>query len=315
MKIVFWGSSDFSMPSLEMIRANFDLRGIVTNPDSHIGRGYCELHQTPMKICATDHCISCIQPESLKSDEFFGELQELEADLYVVVSYGKIIPDRMIYLPPKASINLHASILPKYRGASPIQGALANGETMTGNTVQFITKELDKGDVIAQSRMQIDDDDNYKMLTQKLAMQGAELLKEAIIRIENGTATRTKQDDSAASYTKILKKEDGEIDFGTMSARQIWNRFRAFSGWPGIYANANISEKEVKVMFTKIGFNDKIYGKAGQIIKADKNGLWIACREGTLEIFRIKPAGKNEMDYNAFINGYRLKTETSFVNM
>lgn len=311
MRIVFWGSSSFSLPSLERLRKEHDVVGVVTNPDTRVGRGYTEVKMTPMRYCALEHGLCCMQPESMKDPAFFKALESANADLFVIVSFGKIIPEPLIYMPRYHSINLHASLLPKYRGASPIHRALLEGDTGTGNTVQFITPKLDQGDVVLQSRMSILPEDNYTTLSEKLAADGVELLLESIRLIGEGKAGRKSQDGTLASYTHVIRKEDGLVDFALETAEQVNNKLRAYCEWPGIFANygnspaKEKSRKESPVSFTKIAVNAKINGEPGKILKADKSGLTVACKTGAIDIFRLKPAGRKELDSASFVNGYR----------
>ncbi len=318
MRIVFWGSSSFSLPSLERLRKEHDLVGIVTNPDTRTGRGYKEVCMTPMRYCALENDLFCMQPCSMKDPEFVKALESTAADLFVVVSFGKIIPESLIYLPKHHTVNLHASILPKYRGASPIHHALLNGDTVTGNTVQFITKKLDEGDIILQSEVPVAGDDNYTTLSKKLADDGVELLMEAIRLVGEGANRRIPQNGADASYAPIIKKEDGLVSFVEMTAREIYNKWRAYIEWPGIFADfGNTPEQEKNrkvssVSFTKIAINDKIYGNPGTVLQSGKGGLTVACKEGALDFLMLKPAGKKEIDFKSFINGYRPVTGNYF---
>jgi len=310
MKIVFWGSSDFSIPALELLHQTHKVSAIVTNPDSLCGRGMKEIKPTCVKVFGEKHNIKVLTPCNLNDRNFQNELFNIEADIYVVVSYGMIIPENIIYHPKFHTINLHASLLPKYRGPSPIQYALLNGEKITGNTVQFITKELDKGDIILQEEIEIETNETYIELSEKLAKKGALLVLKAIELIETGKVERKKQDETLASYTKIITKEDGKVDFINMEGTEIFNKYRAFKHWPGIfsyYSNSrDITENKEKIycIFTDIELLKK-NSESGKIIMAGKEGLVVACKTDAIKINRIKPQGKKEMDYISFINGYR----------
>jgi len=298
MRIVFWGSSDFSLPSLTALYGRHQISAIVTQPDHCIGRGNKEYHRTPMKL---------FQPETLKDGALLTHLTELAPDLSVIVSYGKIIPDSLIYLPKYHTINLHASLLPKYRGASPIQYALLHGDTVTGNTVQFITKELDKGDIIVNEQIPIEPGDDYLTLTDKLGHSGAGLLLRALEQIESGNCPRIPQEHSEATYCKIIRREDGLVRFEDETAETVYGKSRAFHPWPGIFCDyvEPHSRKQIRVSFTKIAIDDKILGQKGTVLKADREGLVIGCKEKSIRVEAIKPAGKSEMSASAFINGYK----------
>ncbi|MGC8765821.1 MAG: methionyl-tRNA formyltransferase [Brevinematia bacterium] len=310
MKVVFWGSSDFSVPSLEKLYEKHKVLAVVTNPDTLYGRGMKEVKFTPVKEFALKHNIDVIQPVSLKDRDFQEKLFSYDAEIYVVVSYGMIIPENIIYHPRYKSINLHASLLPKYRGASPIHHALINGDKITGNSIQFITKELDKGDILLQSRVEIGSDETYSELSERLAIDGADLLIKAIGIISTGNFRTTPQDENLASYTHIIKKEDGKINFVDFGAEEIYNRWRAFKKWPGIftyYKNSkerDVSTEGIKTILTEVKAFD-ISGEKGRILKADRSGFVVACKKGCIQIERIKPENKNEMDFLSFINGYR----------
>ncbi len=315
MKIVFWGSSDFSMPSLKKLFDSHEVVAIVTNPDRRFGRGMKQLHQTPVKEFALEHGVFVLQPTLIRTDEFYEELKHLRADIFVVVSYGKIIPERIIYLPPYHSINLHASLLPKYRGASPIQEALKNGDALTGNTVQFITKELDKGPILLQETIEIHESERAAELSRKLADRGAELLLRALYKIEAEETETCEQSESECSYCGIIERGDGNFCFETETAEQILNKFRAYYAWPGIYTLFHPVSKEaepLKVTISEIEILSDTQGAPGVVLQADKEALTVATPMGAVKLLRLKPAGKKDMDYIAFNNGYKPKVGQHF---
>ncbi len=318
MKVVFWGSSDFSMPSLKLININHTISAVITNPDACCGRGMKELCVTPVKKFALENIFSILQPNNLKEESFYNDLSQIEADLFVVVSYGMIIPERLLKIPRFHSINLHASLLPKYRGASPIQAALVNGDSRTGVTVQFMSKEMDKGDILLQKESAIFDHDNYLTLSGRLSEEGSVLLNQVVELIEKGETKALKQNDPDATYTKLIKREDGRISFYKETARQIFNKWRAYYSWPGIFTEFKNSEnhsdigdssdqgKKIIVHLTEINLAEgKRNAAPGAILRADKQGLVVACRDGAVQIKKLKPAGKKEMDYLSFTNGYK----------
>jgi methionyl-tRNA formyltransferase len=310
MRIVFWGSSDFSMPCLEAIHPRHEVVAVVTNLDKPFGRGQKEIHRTPVKIFAQEHGIPVLQPLVLKDPVFDAELRALSPDLSVIVSYGKIIPEALLYVPRHSSINVHASVLPKYRGASPIQAALEAGDTATGNTVQFVTRQMDKGDVIAASSVTILPGDDYETLWPRLAADGAALLLDALCQIGNGTVTRKPQSEEDATYCRLIEKENGRISFAELTAREIYNRFRAYRHWPGVFVEKDCGEEDecryAAIFLTAIepveGFESMAPGVVAQ---ANRQGFVVRCREGAIRIDRIKPAGKKDMDFASYINGYR----------
>ncbi len=314
MRVLFWGSSDFSVPSLEILFKEHEIISVVTNPDSACGRGLKELRQTPVKVFALAHNIPVIQTCSLKDEGVIESLRVLNPDLSVVVSYGMILPEAVLSIPKRHSVNLHASLLPLYRGASPIQAVLEHGGSVTGVTVQYMAKELDKGDIIMQKEVGIAQEDDYTTLSPRLAGEGALILREAVHAIEDGSVKRIKQDDSAATFTKLIKKEDGRVSFKSHTAAEIYNKRRAYAVWPGVYTEyrnlpdgSALQGPAINVALMEIKLIEQCgpVQKAGVILEADKKGLIVQCREGCLSLLKLKPWGKKEMDYPAFINGYK----------
>ena len=309
MRILFWGSSDFSIPSLEILSREHEIAAVITNPDSVCGRGMKNICETMVKSFAAARNIPVIQPARAREEGFKEKIQDLHPDLSVVVSFGMILPEYLLSIPKFSSINLHASLLPSYRGAAPIQAALENGDKRTGVSVQYMVKEVDRGDIIIQSASDIKPDDNYKSLSERLAVEGAKILLKAVSAIENGTVKAVKQDDSAATFTRMLKKADGLVDFSAQSSGEIFNKWRAYSLWPGIFAfyggpagGINITLVDIKNVAGDAGLKTD---RTGFIVQADRKGLVISCKEGFLSLLRLKPWGKKEMDYISFINGYK----------
>lgn len=318
MKLVFWGSSDFSMPLLELLAEKHTVAAVVTNPDACCGRGMKEIRMTPVKRFALDHGIVVLQPPSLKEEPVESQLRQIGADLFVTASYGMILPKALLQIPPQGSINLHASLLPHYRGASPVQAAIAAGDTMTGNTIQYMAAKMDAGDIILQETAPIGPDETYPELLSKLAKSGAELTFQAVEMIASGSVRPRPQNDAEATYVGMIGKEHGKISLREQSAREIYNRFRAYQPWPGIYTDYSntpgvcTGEDTLCVTYLTDVRPVEAAGKPGTILKADRNGLWVACREGAISILKLKPAGKREMDYLSFVNGYRPETGRYF---
>jgi len=235
LDLVFCGTPRFAVPALERLAvAGHRIHLVVTQPDRPKGRGL-ELVASPVKQSAHRLSLPITQPDRIKTnEEFRSQLTAINADAIIVVGYGRIIPQWMLDLPHLGNINLHASLLPKYRGAAPIQWAIANGETITGNTTMRLDAGLDTGDILLQTEMPIAPDDTSETLAPRLAEMGADLVVETLRGLEANTIPRRKQDDSQATLAPILKKEDGEIDFHR-SAQQILNRLRGFQPWPGAY--------------------------------------------------------------------------------
>src|SRR6266568_1919225 len=248
LNLVFCGTPRFAVPTLEkLVDASFRVSLVVTQPDRPKGRGL-ELVASPVKQSALNLNLPTTQPDRIKSnEEFHAQLTALNPDVIIVVGYGRIIPQWMLDLPPLGNINLHASLLPKYRGAAPIQWAIANGETVTGVTTMRIDAGLDTGDILLQQELTIAPDDTAETFAPRLAAIGADLVVETLGDLQAGTVHPRPQDNSQASLAPILKKEDGVVDF-SRSANDIFNRIRGFQPWPGA--------------------NTKFRGKTLQIIKA-----------------------------------------------
>jgi methionyl-tRNA formyltransferase len=303
MRIVFCGTPQFAVPSLQaLLDSGFEVSLVVSQPDRPSGRGM-QVVPTPVKQLANEHGIEVLQPEKIKNNqEFRARLEALAPEAIVVVAYGKIIPQWMIDLPPLGNINGHASLLPKYRGAAPIQWAIAMGETITGVTTMRIDAGLDTGDMLLKREIPILPDDTAVTLTPKLAQLTAELLVETLPALKDGRIHPQKQDDSQATLAPILKKEDGHIDF-RRSATEIWNRLRGFQPWPGAYTrfrgkNLNVTSAQP----IESGATNLTPG----ILAVRGGQLLVGCGAGSiLELLEVQPEGKKPMPVKDFINGYR----------
>jgi methionyl-tRNA formyltransferase len=300
LNLIFCGTPRFAVPTLEkLIDAGFRIPLVVTQPDRPKGRGL-ELVQSPVKQSALKLNLPITQPERIKTnDEFRAQLTALNPDAIIVVGYGRIIPPWMLDLPPLGNLNLHASLLPKYRGAAPIQWAIANGETVTGVTTMRIDAGLDTGDILQQHALAIAPDDTAETLAPRLAAIGADLMVETLCSLQAGTLHPRPQDNSQATLAPILKKEDGLVNF-SRTAVEIINRIRGFQPWPGAYT--------------------KFRGKTLQIIQArpateavpqselhaDANRLIVGCGNHTsLELLEIQLEGKKRTPAADFLRGYR----------
>ena len=302
LTIVFAGTPRFAVPTFEaLINSGFAVRLAVTQPDRPSGRGL-ELSESPVKECALKHGVSIAQPDKIKNNESFrAQLEELHPDAIVVVGYGRLIPQWMIDLPRFGNLNLHASLLPKYRGAAPIQWAIAQGETITGVTTMRIDAGLDTGDILLQGELAIGPDDTAETIAPKLAEHGAQLMVETLQNLQQGTVQPRPQDNAQATLAPILKKEDGKVDFGR-SATEIWNRLRGFSPWPGAYTifrGKTLHIWRARPAATKIPSTE---------LKVDGGLAFVGCRDSSLELFEVQIEGKKRMSVKDFINGYRPKT-------
>ncbi|MBV9268976.1 MAG: methionyl-tRNA formyltransferase [Acidobacteriaceae bacterium] len=306
MRIVFLGTPEFAVPSLKtLVVAGHDVRAVFTQPDRPKGRGN-QLAQSPVKAAAIGLGIDVQQPERIRRPENVELLRSLRAELMVVVGYGQIIPQTIIDLPAHGILNVHASLLPKYRGAAPIQWAIANGETETGVTIMQIDAGLDTGDMLLKGTLAIGPDETAPELSGRLAPLGAALLIEAIKALENRTVRREKQNNAEATHAPILKKEDGRIDW-SQTAHAIYDRFRGFQPWPGAYTTfrgqqltitqAALPEKDVRLL------------DAGALYSENRR-LLAGCGDGTaLELKEVQLAGKRRMPAEAFLNGYKLSQD------
>lgn len=301
LKVVFMGTPDFAVPSLKkLIEEGYDVMLVVTQPDRPAGRGK-KLTPPPVKVVAEEAGIPVYQPEKVKeNEELKKKLSEINPDLIVVAAYGKILPEWLLNLPKYGTINVHASLLPKYRGASPIQWALLNGEEETGVTIMKVIPKLDAGDIISQKRVKIERDDNAQTLHDKLAKLGAELLTETIPLYVSGKLKPVPQKEEEATYCPQIKKEMGKIDW-RKSAEEIFNQIRAFTPWPSAFT-------ELKGKLVKITKAQPVKGegKPGEVIRADRE-LIVATGKGALKVEKLKPEGRKEISGEEFIRGYRVK--------
>ncbi len=260
-----------------------------------------EMSLSPVKQSALTLNLPLAQPEKIKNnEEFRTQLEALRPEAIVVVGYGRIIPQWMIDLPPLGNINLHASLLPKYRGAAPIQWAIACGETVTGVTIMRIDAGLDTGDILQQSEIKINPEDTAETLAPKLAAIGDDLMVETLLGLKNGTIHPKAQDHGLASLAPILRKEDGHIDF-KRSAAEIHNRLRGFQPWPGAFTQ--FRGKQLVLCSTKI--TDRSLPPSPGSLFVEGTQLFAACRDSSLELLELQPEGKKRMPARDFINGYR----------
>jgi methionyl-tRNA formyltransferase len=306
MDIVFCGTPQFAVPALRALldAPDFNVRLVVCQPDRPSGRGL-QLTAPPVKQLALERGVTVTQPEIIKNnEEFRAALEAIRPEVIVVVAYGRIIPRWMLDLPPLGNINLHASLLPKYRGAAPIQWAIAMGETVTGNTTIRLDEGLDTGDILLARELAIDPEDTAETLAPKLAEQGAPLLLETLRGLKPGTITPQPQDHRQATLAPLLKKEDGLIDFGR-TAIDIANRLRGFSPWPGSYTQ--FRAKPLNVWKARPAPANSANIPPGQL-RLQGEHLYVGCGGNTaLELLEVQPQGKKRMTARDFVNGYRPK--------
>ncbi len=303
MRIVFFGTPQFAVPTLQKLIENYHLvLAVVTQPDRPKGR-HLKVGQSPVKELAREKKIQVLYPQTI-GDQFLEEAANLKADLFVVVSYGKILPGSLLKIPRLYSLNIHASLLPKYRGASPIPNALLNQETQTGVTVMRITEQLDAGDILLQQSVPIGLQDDAVTLSEKLSHAGAELMIQSLGLIESGKAVFHPQDESQVVYAKRLKKEDGKIDW-SRPAKEIEALVRALVPWPSAYTFC----QGKRLQLWKVSVKQRAgYGRYGQVLKiSETEGIEVSTGEGVLALLELQPESRRRMRAVEFIAGYRLR--------
>ena len=297
--VVFMGTPDFAVPVLEMLIEKTNVIMVVMQPDKMVGRKK-EIKFSPVKEVAINNNIEVFQPSKIRED--YGALNELDIDLIVTCAFGQILPKEVLDLPKYGSINVHASILPKYRGSAPIEYAIMNGDKKTGVTIMYMDEGMDTGDIIKISKLPIEDNDTGGSIHDKLSILGKDTLECTLKDIFNGNITRIKQGDEFSIAPKITR-EDEHIDFNN-NGINIINKIRAFN--PSPLANIIIDNKEIKVLDAK--FVKKDVNKVSEIVEIDKDKLGISCKDGIIYLSTVKPMGKNIMDIKSFLNGIDKKS-------
>ena len=305
MRILLMGTPDFAVASLRrLVEDGHDVCGVFTQPDKPRNRGH-KMAFSPEKDYAITQNIPVYQPLKMRDGEALSIVQSLAPELIVVAAYGKILPEDILHTPPYGSINVHSSVLPKYRGAAPINRALLTGETATGVTIMYMAKELDAGDIILCRETAIDPDEDALALTNRLAELGAEALSEAVCRLQDGTATRTPQDHSAFTYAPMLDRSLSPLDF-TKPARQLHDQVRGLIPWP--CAVMTLDGKMVKVYRTAVGGDTA--AAPGKILAAGKNGIDIACGDGkALRILELQAEGGKRMPAAKYLCGHPVQVD------
>ena len=306
LKLVFCGTPQFAVPTLlRLFTGGFHIKLIVTQPDRPVGRGM-ELSASPVKREALRMNVPVLQPEKIRNnEEFRAQLESVRPEAIIVVGYGRIIPQWMLDLPPLGNINLHASLLPKYRGAAPIQWAVANGEKVTGVTTMRLDAGLDTGDILEQKEEPIRDEDTALTLAPRLAHIGAELVITALAGLANKTLLPRPQDNLEASLAPILTKEDGQIDF-SRTATETWNRLRGFQPWPGAFTRFR---GKLLHIHTAVPAPEVAVVAAGHFATQNERLLLGFAQGSVLDIHELQMEGKKRMNARDFINGYQPKSE------
>lgn len=309
MRIVFMGTPDFAVGALQaIIEAGHQVAAVVTQPDKPKGRGK-EVQMTPVKICALAHDIPVFQPVKIKEPEAVEVLRGYQADIFVVAAFGQILSEEILAMPRYGCVNIHASLLPKYRGAGPIQWAIIDGEKKTGITIMQMEKGLDTGDILLQKEVTIEEKETGDSLHDKLAKAGAELIVEALPKIEASQVTPRKQNDEESCYARMLQKSMGRIDW-QMAAGKLDCLIRGLISWPGAFTtyhgrNLKIWEEEP---VEKEDFDSQIQKeKPGTVLLVEKDAFYVQTGEGVLKVLAVQMEGKKRMAVKDFLLGYPMK--------
>lgn len=303
MRVIFMGTPDFSVGTLEaLIEAGHEVVLAVTQPDKPKGRGK-EMQYTPVKECAIRHGIPVYQPIKIREEACIKELETYHADIMVVVAFGQILPKAILEMTPYGCVNVHASLLPKYRGAAPIQWSILDGEAVTGVTTMQMDEGLDTGDMLLKTEIPITEEETGGSLHDKLAEAGAKLCVETLKGLEEGTIVPVPQGETTTDYAKMLTKQLGNIEW-SKSAVQIERLIRGLTPWPSAYTDWN--GKVMKIWLAK-ALEEKYQAEPGTIVKVEKDAFYVQTGDGVLKILELQIPGKKRMDAGAFLRGYEVK--------
>ena len=306
MRVVFMGTPDFSVGTLEaIVKAGHEVVGVVTQPDKPKGRGK-NMQFAPVKEKALEYNLPVYQPLRAREESFIEQLRGMQPDIIVVVAFGQILPKAILEMPKYGCINVHASLLPKYRGAAPIQWAVIDGEKESGVTIQQMNEGIDTGDILTKTVITLEEKETGGSLFDKLADAGAKLLVETLVAIENGTITRTKQNDAEATHAKKLDKTLGEIDF-TKSAEEIERLIRGLNPWPSAYTG--LGGKTLKIWDANV-VDKEVEGQPGEIVEITKENIYVKTGKGLLELEEVQLEGKKRMEAGAFLRGNQVEVGT-----
>lgn len=311
MKIVYMGTPDFAVGPLEALLANgYEVTAVVTQPDKAKGRSG-QLMPPPVKQCAMKYQIPVFQPEKIKKPEAVEKLKEFEADIFVVAAFGQILSKEILDMPKYGCINIHASLLPKYRGAAPIQWAIIDGEKETGVTIQQMDIGVDTGDILSVKIVPITGEDTGESLFDKLQIAGSELLIETLPKLEAGEIVPIKQDEALATHAKMLTKELGNIDF-TKTADEIEHLIRGLNSWPSAYTY--YGNKTMKIWKACVTDEQSEHEDAecGRIVAVSRDSIDIACKKGCLRVLQLQMEGKKRMTVRDFMLGHKFEVGTVF---
>ncbi len=301
--VIFMGTPDYAQKILQKLIDTDDINvvAVYTQPDKPVGRKKV-LTPPPVKVTAQENNIPVYQPQKLRNAQTVKELLKIPCDYIVVAAYGQILPREILDHAP--CINLHASILPQYRGASPIQQTLLNGDKETGVTAMLMEEGLDTGDILKIETIPVDETIMVEELFEKLTDTAAELTVDVLENYKKYTPK--KQNEAEATHCKKITKADGEVSFD--DAQELYNKYRAFTPWPGVYLSSGLKLKEMTLEST-----DETHEEGGKIIAVDKNSIVVTCKRGSLRIYKVQPQSKKEMDILSYINGKRLTLEDTLL--
>ena len=303
MRVIFMGTPDFAVPSLEALLTKHEVVLVVTQPDKPKGRGK-KMVPTPVKACALEHGIPVLQPEKVKEPEFVEQLRSYEPDLIAVTAFGQILSEPILEMPKYGCINVHGSLLPKYRGAAPMQWSIIDGEKVTGITTMYMAKGLDSGDMLLKAEVEITDEDTFATIHDKMSVTGANLLLDTLDQLEAGTLERIPQDHDAATYAPMITKETGHIDW-SKNRQDIINLIRGLNPVPAAYT---IYEEEVlKICGAVISDVQADDAANGEIVAVVKKGFVVKCGDGCLLITEVQARGGKRMMTDAYLRGHAMK--------
>lgn len=299
MRVLFWGTPEFATPPLRaLLGEGFDVAAVVTQPDKPVGRSRSQLQPPPVKLVALEEGLPVLQPEKPRSPEFIAQLREIAPDISVVVAYGHILSTEVIDLPKRGTLNIHASLLPEYRGAAPIQAAIRDGLEWTGVSIMRMEQKLDAGPVILQLGTSVSADETYGDLAMRLSELGAAALIEALALIGLGAARETPQDDALATYAGKIDRDSTRVDWNK-DATAVSRLIRAYDPRPGAYSR--LGATEVKLFGARVAESGS--GRPGEVLSAGADGLLVATTKGAVQVAQVQPAGKKRMTAEDWLRG------------
>lgn len=310
MRILFMGTPDFAVPCLNaLVEQGYNVVAVVTQPDRPKGRKG-DLTPPPVKVAAMAHGLPVLQPEKVRTEEAMAELEALDIDLLITAAYGQLLPKRLLDMPRLGCINVHASLLPRWRGGAPMHRAIIEGDKESGVTIMRMVQAMDAGDIITQTVVPITEDDTVATLHDKLAAAGSKLLIETLPSIQAGTHTETPQDESLVTYSPTIKRDDEKIDW-SQPARRLYNQIRGLNSWPGAFTYYN--HKVMKLWQARINEETSTpAAEPGTILKTVEDAIIVQCGTGTLALIEIQPSGKRRMLVSDYLRGVKPEPGTRF---